>query len=198
MVKIYDHTPNGLFKSYNCAIAGGTLPAIRKGRNVPQNPMEKQENFMTSKINIREAGKTDIPILAQHNQALANETENIELNTETILSGVSKALDREDCHYFVAEFNGEVAGQIMITYEWSDWRNGVMWWIQSVYVRPEYRNKGVFRALFTHIEQLARNRADVKALRLYVMQDNQSGKNTYKALGMRDSRYIIYEKKDLD
>ena len=86
----------------------------------------------------------------------------------------------------------------MITHEWSDWRNGVMWWIQSVYVRPEYRNKDVFRALFTHIEQLARNRADVKALRLYVMQDNQSGKNAYEALGMRDSRYIIYEKKDLD
>ena len=86
----------------------------------------------------------------------------------------------------------------MITHEWSDWRNGVMWWIQSVYVRPEYRNKGVFRALFTHIEQLARNRVDVKALRLYVMQNNQSGKNTYKALGMRDSQYIVYEKKDLD
>ena len=153
---------------------------------------------MTFKIKIREAGKTDIPILVQHNQALANETENIELSTKTILSGVSKALDRDDCHYFVAEFNSEVAGQIMITYEWSDWRNGVMWWIQSVYVRPEYRNKGVFRALFTHIEQLARNRADVKALRLYVMQNNQSGKNTYKALGMRDSRYIVYEKKDLD
>jgi GNAT superfamily N-acetyltransferase len=153
---------------------------------------------MTFKVKIREAGKIDIPILAQHNQALANETENIELSTKTILSGVSKALDRDDCHYFVAEFNSEVAGQIMITYEWSDWRNGVMWWIQSVYVRPEYRNKGVFRALFTHIEQLARNRADVKALRLYVMQNNQSGKNTYKALGMRDSRYIVYEKKDLD
>ena len=89
-------------------------------------------------------------------------------------------------------------GCLMITYEWSDWRNGVMWWIQSVYVRPEYRNKGVFRALFNHIEQLAHNRADVKALRLYVMQDNQSGKNTYEALGMRDSQYIIYEKKDLD
>ena len=152
---------------------------------------------MTSKVKIREAGKTDIPILAQYNQALANETENIKLNTKTILSGVSKALDREDCHYFVAEFNGEVAGQIMITHEWSDWRNGVMWWIQSVFVRPEYSKKGVFRALFNHIEQLARNRADVKALRLYVMQDNQSGKNTYEALGMRDSQYIVYEKKDL-
>lgn len=67
--------------------------------------------------------------------------------------------------------------------------------MQSVYVRPEYRKKGVFRALFNHIEQLARNRADVKALRLYVMQDNQSGKNTYEALGMRDSQYIVYEKR---
>ena len=153
---------------------------------------------MTSKVKIREAGKTDIPILAQYNQALANETENIILNTKTILSGVSKALDREDCHYFVAEFYGEVAGQIMITHEWSDWRNGVMWWIQSVYVRPENRNKGVFRALFNHIEHLARNLPDVKALRLYVMQDNESGKNTYKALGMLDSQYIVYEKKDLD
>ena len=153
---------------------------------------------MTSKVKSREAGKTDIPILAQYNQAWAHETENIKLNTKTILSGVSKALDREDCHYFVAEFNGEVAGQIMITHEWSDWRNGVIWWIQSVYVRPEYRNKGVFRALFNHIEHLARNLPDVKALRLYVMQDNESGKNTYKALGMLDSRYIVYEKKDLD
>ena len=153
---------------------------------------------MISKVKIRKAKNKDIHILAQHNQALANETENIQLNIKTILSGVSKALDRGDTHYFVAEFNTEVVGQIMITYEWSDWRNGVLWWIQSVYVRPEYRNKGVFRALFNHIEQLARNRVDVKALRLYVMQDNESGKNTYKALGMRDSQYIVYEKKDLD
>ena len=111
---------------------------------------------MTSKFKIRNAVNTDIPILAEHNQALANETENIKLNKKIILSGVSKALDREDCHYFVAEFNGKVAGQVMITHEWSDWRNGVIWWIQSVYVGPEYRNKGVFRALFNHFEQVAR------------------------------------------
>jgi len=153
---------------------------------------------MAPKVKIRKAKKTDIPILAKHNQALANETENIKLNNKTVLSGVSKALDKQDCYYFVSELNGEVVGQIMITHEWSDWRNGVMWWIQSVYVRPEYRNKGVFRTLFNHIEQLARNRADVKALRLYVMQNNQSGINTYKALGMLDSKYIVYEKKDLD
>ena len=145
-------------------------------------------------INIREASINDIPILAQNNQALAHETENIQLHNEILFAGVSNALKREDCHYFVAELNGEVVGQTMITYEWSDWRNGVMWWIQSVYVQPEHRKKGVFRSLFKHIEHLAKNYSDVKALRLYVKGNNISGKNTYKALGMQDSGYIVYEK----
>ena len=153
---------------------------------------------MSIKLIIREASASDITVLAQNNQALALETENLQLNSETILAGVSNALEREDCHYFVAELNGEVAGQTMITYEWSDWRNGVMWWIQSVYVRPEHRKKGVFRSLFNHIERLARNDPEVKALRLYVMENNPSGKNTYKNLGMEDSGYIVYEKENLD
>ncbi|MZH04183.1 MAG: GNAT family N-acetyltransferase [Nitrospinae bacterium] len=153
---------------------------------------------MSIKLIIREASASDITVLAQNNQALALETENLQLNSETILAGVSNALEREDCHYFVAELNGEVAGQTMITYEWSDWRNGVMWWIQSVYVRPEHRKKGVFRSLFNHIESLARNDPEVKALRLYVMENNPSGKNTYKNLGMEDSGYIVYEKENLD
>ena len=152
---------------------------------------------MSIKLIIREASASDITVLAQNNQALALETENLQLNSETILAGVSNALEREDCHYFVAELNGEVAGQTMITYEWSDWRNGVMWWIQSVYVRPEHRKKGVFRSLFNHIESLARNDPEVKALRLYVMENNPSGKNTYKNLGMEDSGYIVYEKENL-
>lgn len=153
---------------------------------------------MSIKLIIREASASDITVLAQNNQALALETENLQLNSETILAGVSNALEREDCHYFVAELNGEVAGQTMITYEWSDWRNGVMWWIQSVYVQPEHRKKGVFRSLFNHIERLARNDPEVKALRLYVMENNPSGKNTYKNLGMEDSGYIVYEKENLD
>jgi GNAT superfamily N-acetyltransferase len=85
----------------------------------------------------------------------------------------------------------------MITYEWSDWRNGIIWWIQSVYVRPDCRNKGVFRSLFNHVEKLAKIHPDVKVLRLYVMQNNLSGKNTYAALGMNDSGYVVYEKEDL-
>ena len=147
---------------------------------------------------IREAVKSDITILAKNNQSLANETENIHLNLDTIISGVSNALDRKDCHYFVAEINKMVVGQTLITYEWSDWRNGLIWWIQSVFVLFNFRKQGVFKALFNHIENLARNNPNVKALRLYVIQNNQSGIETYKALGMMDSGYIVYEKEGLD
>ena len=99
-------------------------------------------------IKIREAEKFDIPVIAKFNQALAKETEDIQLDSETLASGISNALNREECHYFLAELNGKVVGQTMITYEWSDWRNGIMWWIQSVFVSPEHRGKGVFRSLF--------------------------------------------------
>ena len=153
---------------------------------------------MPINIKIREAVKPDIPVIAEFNQALAKETENIQLNAEILASGISNALDRDECHYFIAELNGQVIGQTMITYEWSDWRNGIMWWFQSVYVQPEHRGKGVFRALFYHVEQLAKKHPDVKALRLYVMQNNVTGKNTYSALGMTDSGYVVYEKEGLN
>ena len=149
-------------------------------------------------IKIREAVKSDIPVIAEFNQALAKETEDIQLNPETLASGISNALNRDECHYFIAELNGQVVGQTMITYEWSDWRNGIMWWIQSVFVKPEHRGKGVFRALFCHVEQLAKTHPDVKALRLYVMQNNLSGKDTYASLGMTDSGYVVYEKEGLN
>ena len=148
-------------------------------------------------IKIREAEKFDIPVIAKFNQALAKETEDIQLDPETLASGISNALNREECHYFLAELNGKVVGQIMITYEWSDWRNGIMWWIQSVFVSPEYRGKGVFRALFNHVEKMAKKHPDVKTLRLYVMKNNLPGKNTYEALGMMDSDYVVYEKEGL-
>ena len=149
-------------------------------------------------LKIREADKSDITILAKNNQVLAYETENINLNLDIITSGVSNALNREDCHYFVAEINKMVVGQTLITYEWSDWRNGLIWWMQSVFVLFNFRRQGVYRNLFNHIENLARNNSKVKALRLYVIKNNQSGIKTYKALGMKDSGYIVYEKEDLD
>ena len=149
-------------------------------------------------LKIREADKSDITILAKNNQALAYETENINLNLDIITSGVSNALNRKDCHYFVAEINKIVIGQTLITYEWSDWRNGLIWWMQSVFVLFNFRKQGVYRTLFNHIENLARNNPNVKALRLYVIENNKSGIKTYEALGMKDSGYIVYEKEGLD
>ena len=108
--------------------------------------------------------------------------------------GIEKALDLKDCHYFVAELDGKIVGQTMITSEWSDWRNGVMWWMQSVYVHPDYRKRGVFQSIFKYIETLAANDPEVKALRLYVMQDYHTGQSAYRNLGMKNSGYVVYEK----
>lgn len=152
---------------------------------------------MKSEIRIREALKKDIAILVQNNQALALETEDLRLNEEVLKAGIEQALKRQECHYFVGEISGKVVGQTMITYEWSDWRNGIIWWIQSVYVLPQYRKQGVFKSLFWHLENLMRNHDQVKALRLYVMQNNNTGQRTYQSLGMNDSGYIVFEKEKM-
>ena len=151
---------------------------------------------MPSEINIREANKGDLVILVQNNQALAEETEALLLDKDVLKEGIEQALKREECHYFVAVFGEKVVGQTMITYEWSDWRNGIIWWIQSVYVLPAYRKQGIFRVLFKYIENLAKVNPQVKALRLYVMHNNNAGQDTYQSLGMNDSGYIVFEKED--
>ena len=151
---------------------------------------------MPSEINIREANKGNLAILVQNNQALAEETEALLLDKDVLREGIEQALKREECHYFVAVIGEKVVGQTMITYEWSDWRNGIIWWIQSVYVHPDYRKQGVFRTLFGHIENLAKTHPQVKALRLYVMHNNNAGQGTYQSLGMNNSGYIVFEKED--
>ena len=150
------------------------------------------------RIIIREACKNDIAILVHNNMSLAKETESLELNKYVLEEGIKHALKHEECHYFVALIDGEVVGQTMITYEWSDWRNGNIWWMQSVYVHLGYRKRGVFRSLFLHIESIARSHPQVKALRLYVMNNNIIGHRTYQRLGMSDSGYIVYEKENLN
>ena len=149
---------------------------------------------MSSSFQVRKAELLDIPILIEYNLAHANEIEGYRLNREVLKLGVENALKRNECHYFVAEYGSKVIGQTMITYEWSDWRNGIMWWLQSVYVNPNFRNRGVFRSIFSHIEKLAKSEPYVKALRLYVKGNNLIGMNTYQNLGMKDSKYIVYEK----
>ena len=92
-----------------------------------------------------------------------------------------------------AERNGESAGSLMVTFEWSDWRNGRFWWIQSVYVRPDWRRQGVFSALYRHVELLASNTPQVIGLRLYVEENNKRAQRTYKALGMVNPSYLVME-----
>jgi len=147
-----------------------------------------------SAMKIRKARLSDVDIIADFNTRLAWETEQIKLKAQTIRRGVRAVLkDASKGIYFVAAVEGAVVGQLLITYEWSDWRNHNIWWIQSVYVAADFRKQGVFRHLFNHVTKLARSRRDVCGLRLYVEKDNRRAHRTYERLGMRHTHYEIYE-----
>ena len=145
-------------------------------------------------MKIRKARPADAAIIATFNRNLAWETEKLRLNRRVVDRGVRALLqDTSKGIYFVAEQNGEIVGQLMITYEWSDWRNGKIWWIQSVYVASEFRQQGVFRKLFHHVEKLGRSRRDVCGLRLYVEKNNRRAHHAYERLAMKHTHYEIYE-----
>ena len=128
------------------------------------------------------------------NLRLAQETEARRLDPKRVADGVNALLDdAAKGNYFVAEADGERAGQLLITFEWSDWRNGSFWWIQSVFVLERFRGAGVFRALFGHVQSLARTRKDVCGLRLYVEGGNAKAQRAYASLGMKPTRYKFYE-----
>lgn len=143
---------------------------------------------------IREAGLSDAQLIADFNLRLAEESEGLRLDAALVQAGVAAVLkDPAKGRYYVAEVAGAVVGQLMITYEWSDWRNGNIWWIQSVFVKPEFRRAGVFRALYHHLQTLARTRNDVCSLRLYVHKDNTRAIQSYERLGMSRTHYDIFE-----
>ena len=145
-------------------------------------------------ILIRPATNAEAWIIAKFNSLMAKETENRELDPVRLLAGVEGLFhDSSRGLYYVAEVDGSVVGQLMLTYEWSDWRNGTFWWIQSVYVEEAFRGKGVFKTLYRHIESLAKDRKDVCGLRLYVEHDNSAAKETYERLGMKKTPYEMYE-----
>jgi GNAT superfamily N-acetyltransferase len=145
-------------------------------------------------MNIRLATPADVSVVTDFNLRLADETEQLKLDPPTVRDGVAAVL--EDKHkglYFLAELDGRIAGQLMITYEWSDWRNGDLWWLQSVYVHPDFRSRGVFRALFSHLTELARARKDVAGIRLYMHHDNDAARRTYERVGMKRAGYEVFE-----
>ena len=146
-------------------------------------------------VTVRRATSADRATLAEYNHAMAWETEHKALDAATLVSGVAAVFDDlAKGFYLVAEVDSRVVGQLLITTEWSDWRDGWFWWIQSVYVRPDERKQGVFRSLFAEAERLARNAGDVVGLRLYVERENVNAQRTYESLGMNDAGYLVFEK----
>ncbi len=138
--------------------------------------------------------EADTATIADHNAAMAREIEGIELDGERLMQGVRAVIkDAGKGFYVVAERNGRVVGQLMITYEWSDWRNGVFWWIQSVYVEPDSRGQGVYTRLHEWISAQAEATGDVCGIRLYVDKTNEAAQRTYRRVGMAPAVYEMYE-----
>ena len=145
-------------------------------------------------IIIRDANSGDQARIAVFNSRMAIETEARTLDQDTIGPGVANLIDNpSDGRYWVAEIGGQIVGQIMVTYEWSDWRNGRLWWIQSVYVHADHRRQGVFSSLYQHVKSLAKADPDVVGLRLYVEKDNKRAQRSYESLGMVDPGYRVME-----
>ena len=145
-------------------------------------------------LNIRAARAEDATVIAGFNRALARETEGRELDPERSGPGVRAVLaDATKGRYHVAESEGRVVGQLMLTFEWSDWRNGMFWWIQSVYVAPECRGLGVFSALYKRVEAEARATEGVCGLRLYMEHHNDRARAAYVRLGLRPAGYEVLE-----
>jgi len=144
---------------------------------------------------IRLAQPQDAETIADFNTRLAAETENKQLDPATIRAGVSALLaDPHHGRYFVACADGQIVGQMMHTREWSDWRNGEIWWLQSVYVHPDYRRGGVFRALYRHLAELAEQSSQVVGLRLYVEEHNAKAIEAYRSLGLELAGYAVMER----
>lgn len=156
-----------------------------------------------SAFRIRAATVADVVLLADWAGAMAWETEHRRLDPAIVQAGVAAGIaDPAKARYFIAMRDAALAGHetiavpvgtLMLTDEWSDWRNGHWWWIQSVYVVPQQRRSGVFAALYRHVAQLARATSGVVGLRLYVEKENAAAQRTYAALGMEDAGYAIYE-----
>jgi GNAT superfamily N-acetyltransferase len=144
-------------------------------------------------VNIRKAKPADAPAIIDFQQKMAWETEQLVLDTETVTSGVNAVFTNSSRgQYWIAEGDGTVLASLLITYEWSDWRNTNVWWFQSVYVLPEQRRKGIFRIMYKHIKDEA-EKAGVAGLRLYVESNNTRAKRTYEAMGMQCEHYTMYE-----
>lgn len=145
-------------------------------------------------IEIRQAVSADVETIVDFNLALCRETEKRDLDRVTVSEGVRRFISEPARgRYFVALIAGEVVGQTAHTFEWSDWRNGEIWWLQSVYVHPLHRSRGVFRALFEHIRQQGEADAECCGIRLYMERENENARGSYLRLGFCETGYEVLE-----
>lgn len=145
-------------------------------------------------IKVRPGLLFDIDVIADFQVRMALESENMKLDPPTVNKGVSAVIDDPSKgKYWLAEIDGDVAGCLLTIPEWSDWRNGSVLWIHSVYVKPEYRKNGVYKALYEHLKQMVNEAPDLRGLRLYVDKSNFSAQKVYEKLGMSGEHYHLYE-----
>ena len=143
---------------------------------------------------VRKAKSEDLNSILEFQLAMAKETEGIDLERSTVEKGVAAVLnDSSKGNYYVAEKNGKIIGSLLTTFEWSDWRNGTVLWIQSVYVIPEFRRKGVYSQLYAHVKNLVQENSDLKGIRLYADKTNEGAHKVYQKLGMSPDHYVTFE-----
>lgn len=150
---------------------------------------------MNEKIKIRMAEASDAPAIIEFNQAMALETEGKRLETSVLKKGVAAVFEDEKKGFYVVAENseGKIIGGLMVTFEWSDWRNGWFWWIQSVYILPEGRGKGIYSRLYKFVKNKASEQNDVCGFRLYVERENTHAQKVYESVGMQQPNYLMYE-----
>lgn len=147
-----------------------------------------------STVTYRKATINDAPVITEFQLRMARETEDLELDRDVCSGGVQAVFANAACgEYFVAENESGVIGSLMITYEWSDWRNGVVWWIQSVYVVPESRGAGVYSGFYHHLRNIVQQDPHIRGLRLYVDKRNTKAQRVYEHLGMNGEHYQVFE-----
>lgn len=145
-------------------------------------------------MQIRLARRSDAAAMVEFNQAMALETEGKRLDTAVLTAGVESVFgDEKKGFYVVAEETSGIIGGLMVTYEWSDWRNGWFWWIQSVYILPEHRGKKIYCKLYEFVKELAQTNGNVCGFRLYVEKENVNAQRVYEKLGMEETHYLMYE-----
>ena len=148
----------------------------------------------SSSIAVSRAATEDVAAIAQFNIAMAAETEDLALDPQTVHAGVAAVVsDDRRGFYLVARSDGKAVGSLMVTYAWSDWRNGNLWWIQSVYVVSSARKQGIFRLLYDNVISLAKQSGDAVGVRLYVEKDNRGAQEVYRKLGMSETAYRVFE-----